>query len=40
MPILEWIDVGKVAAERDEELQNYFYDAGISKQIVDNPNIF
>ncbi|MFD1774592.1 P-loop ATPase, Sll1717 family [Paenibacillus rhizophilus] len=40
MPILDWIDIGKVAAERDEELQNYFYDAGISKQIVDNPNIF
>lgn len=40
MPILDWINVGKVAAERDEELQNYFYDAGISKQIVDNPNIF
>lgn len=40
MPILDWIDIGKVAAERDEDLHNYFFDAGISKQIVDNPNIF
>lgn len=40
MGILEWIDVGKVAAEKDEQLTNYFYDAGISKQIVDNPNMY
>jgi hypothetical protein len=38
--ILDWIDVGKVSAEKDDLLTNYFYDAGISKQIVDSPNIY
>lgn len=40
MGIIDWIDVGKVAAEKDELLTNYFYDAGISKQIVDSPNMY
>ncbi len=40
MAILDWISVGKVAAERDKELTNYFYDAGVSKQIVENPNVY
>ncbi len=40
MSILDWIDVGKVAAERDENLKYYFFDTGISKKIIDNPNMF
>ncbi len=37
MVITEWIDVGEVSAERDPNLQKYFYDAGVSKSLVANP---
>src|SRR5690349_5961070 len=40
MHVLDWIDVGQVAAERDENLANYFYDAGVSKRVVSNPRQF
>ncbi len=40
MSVLKWIDVGKVAAERDENLIHYFYDNGISKTIVNSNNQF
>lgn len=32
MAILDWLEVGKVAAERDENLSKYFYDTGVSKK--------
>jgi hypothetical protein len=34
--ITDWIDVGEVSAERDPNLQRYFYDAGVSASIVSN----
>lgn len=40
MPILDWIEVGQVSAERDPNLQHYFFDAGVSKAIVDDPTRF
>lgn len=40
MHILDWIDVGPVAAERDDNLASYFYDAGLSKRLVENPRQF
>ncbi|HEX3913617.1 MAG TPA: hypothetical protein VHW71_08920 [Steroidobacteraceae bacterium] len=35
--ITDWIEVGEVSAERDPNLQHYFYDAGVSASIVSNP---
>lgn len=35
--ILDWINVGDVSAERDQNLSKYFYDAGVSKSIINNP---
>ncbi|TGL58681.1 ATPase [Leptospira ognonensis] len=40
MNILEWIDVGKVSAERDENLHYYFSDNGILKNIIASPSSF
>ncbi len=40
MNILEWIDVGKISAERDENLKHYFYDNGTLKKIIDNDKFF
>lgn len=34
--ISEWIAIGEVSAERDDNLKNYFYDAGVSKNLVEN----
>jgi hypothetical protein len=34
--ISEWIAVGEVSAERDDNLVHYFYDAGVSKNLVNN----
>ncbi|MGF6481995.1 hypothetical protein [Paraburkholderia sp. JPY419] len=34
--ITDWIDVGEVSAERDQNLRHYFYDNGVSKQLVGN----
>lgn len=34
MSILDWIDVGKVSAERDINLNNYFYDNGTLKKLI------
>jgi hypothetical protein len=34
--ILDWINVGEVSAERDHNLAAYFYDAGVSKNIINN----
>jgi len=38
--ILNWIDVGKVSAERDELLSEYFYDNGVLRGVIDNPSAF
>lgn len=40
MNILDWINVGKVSAERDDLLMNYFYDNGVLKGVVDSPSSF
>ena len=40
MGILDWIDVGKVAAERDDNLHHYFYDAGLSRRLIDSNSSF
>lgn len=40
MDILEWIDVGKISAERDENLKYYFYDNGTLKKIIENDKFF
>lgn len=38
--LIEWIDVGDVSSERDENLQHYFFDAGVSRTIIENPHQF
>ncbi|VYT99757.1 Uncharacterised protein [Klebsiella oxytoca] len=38
--ILSWIDVGKLSAERDDNLINYFHDNGVLKNIIDTPSSF
>ena len=40
MPILEWINFGKVSAERDDLLGNYFYDNGVLKSVLESPSSF
>ena len=40
MNILDWIEVGKISAERDENLINYFYDNGTLKTVVSNDKLF
>lgn len=40
MKTLDWINVGPVSAERDNNLNKYFYDAGVSRQLVDDPTRF
>lgn len=40
MNILDWIDVGKISAERDENLKHYFYDNGTLKKIIENDKFF
>lgn len=40
MNILDWIDVGKVSAERDDNLKNYFYDNGTLKKLISNEKFF
>lgn len=40
MNILDWIDVGKVSAERDDLLSEYFFDNGVLKSVIDSPSSF
>ncbi|WP_168566623.1 P-loop ATPase, Sll1717 family [Crateriforma spongiae] len=40
MNILEWIDVGKVSAERDDNLVNYFYDNGVLRSVLESKSSF
>ena len=37
MKTLDWIAVGPVSAERDRNLKHYFYDAGVSEEIIRDP---
>ncbi|APA65859.1 P-loop ATPase, Sll1717 family [Maribacter sp. 1_2014MBL_MicDiv] len=40
MNILDWIDIGKVSAERDDLLSKYFYDAGVLNSVIQNSDSF
>jgi len=40
MNILDWINFGKVSAERDDLLVKYFYDNGVLKGVIDSPSSF
>jgi hypothetical protein len=40
MNILDWINVGKVSAERDDLLSNYFYDNGVLTGTIASPSSF
>lgn len=40
MSILDWIDFGKVSAERDDLLSHYFFDNGVLKAVCDSPTSF
>lgn len=40
MSILEWIDFGKVSAERDDLLSHYFFDNGVLKAVCESPTSF
>lgn len=40
MDILQWIDVGKVSAERDDFLSRYFYDNGVLTRVIDSRSLF
>ena len=40
MKTLDWLAVGPVSAERDVNLHQYFYDAGLSGLLVDDPTRF
>lgn len=38
--VLSWINVGKLSAERDDQLSNYFYDNGVLSNVVESPSSF
>ena len=40
MDVLDWISFGKVSAERDENLDDYFFDNGTLRSLVDNRHEF
>ncbi|MBN1929696.1 MAG: hypothetical protein JW764_09175 [Chlorobiaceae bacterium] len=40
MDILNWIDVGKISAERDDLLSEYFYDNGVLSRVIDSKSLF
>jgi len=40
MNILDWINFGKVSAERDDLLVKYFYDNGVLKNVIESPSSF
>lgn len=40
MKTMDWLAVGEVSAERDDNLVHYFYDAGISNKLVTNKRQF
>jgi hypothetical protein len=38
--IIDWINVGKVSAERDDLLSEYFFDNGVLKSVIESPTSF
>lgn len=38
--ILDWINFGKVSAERDDLLSKYFFDNGVLGSVIDSPSSF
>lgn len=40
MDILKWVDVGKVSAERDDLLSEYFYDNGVLARVINSNSLF
>ncbi|WP_156485842.1 P-loop ATPase, Sll1717 family [Crenobacter luteus] len=40
MGIINWINVGEVSAENDKNLHHYFYDTGISKNLINNDRTY
>lgn len=40
MPILDWINFGKVSAERDDLLSSYFFDNGVLHSVIRSPSSF
>lgn len=40
LTILDWIDFGKVSAERDDLLSSYFFDNGVLKAVCESPTSF
>lgn len=40
MDITDWIEVGKLSAERDDNLSNYFYDNGVLNKVIKSPSSF
>jgi hypothetical protein len=40
MNIIDWIDFGKVSAERDDLLHHYFFDNGVLHSVIESPSSF
>lgn len=40
MALLDWINFGKVSAERDDLLSSYFFDNGVLRSVVESPSSF
>ncbi|EHS7462591.1 P-loop ATPase, Sll1717 family [Vibrio cholerae] len=40
MNIINWINVGKVSAERDDLLSEYFFDNGVLNKVINSPTSF
>lgn len=40
MSILDWINFGKVSAERDDQLSSYFFDNGVLQSVLASPSSF
>lgn len=40
MQILDWINFGKVSAERDDLLSSYFFDNGVLRSVIQSPSSF
>ncbi|EGR1153827.1 TPA: hypothetical protein ACPVXC_003581 [Vibrio parahaemolyticus] len=38
--MLEWINFGKISAERDDYLSNYFFDNGVLTSVIESPTSF
>ncbi|WP_394423652.1 hypothetical protein [Vreelandella stevensii] len=38
--MIEWIEFGKVSAERDENLSEYFFENGVLQEVINDKNSF